>query len=150
MIHKTKKIKFNNGQDANAMLMRKLMYNFLRNSRITTTEAKAKALKTYMDRVVSKAKEKTEANKNYLLRFFNDKKTISVLFDQVGPAIAKINGGFVKIVRENRRENDGAMKVQLLWAHPVVIDWGNQPVAEEKVKKTTKKVTKGKETKEDK
>jgi large subunit ribosomal protein L17 len=150
MIHKTKKIKFKNGQDANAMLMRKLMYNFLRDSRITTTEAKAKALKTYMDRMVSKAKEKTEANKNYLLRYFNDQKIISVLFDQVGPAVSKINGGFVKTVRLNQRKNDATMMVQLLWAHPVVIDWGRskpEPIKVEKPVKKAKKVEEPKKTK---
>ncbi len=150
MIHKTKKIKFKNGQDANAMLMRKLMYNFLRDSRITTTEAKAKALKMYMDRVVSKAKEKTEANKNYLLRYFNDQKIISVLFNQVGPAVAKINGGFVKIVRKNQRENDATMMVQLLWAHPVVIDWGTSKPEPIKVEKPVKKESKVKEPKKTK
>lgn len=147
MNHKTNKIKFGLGQDANSMLMRKLMYNFLRDARITTTEAKAKALKTYLDRVVSKTKEKTEANKNYLLKYFNDKKIISVLFDQVGPAIAKINGGFVKIVRLNKRENDATMMVQVLWAHPVVIDWEDKKVAEVKTAKKSKKVTKTKESK---
>lgn len=143
MIHKTKKIKFKNGQDANTMMMRKLMYNFLRDSRITTTEARAKALKRYMDRIVSKAKEKTEANKNYLLRYFNDKKIISVLFEQVGPAMAKINGGFVKIVRQNQRQNDGSMMVQMHWAHPMVIDWGTPVQVKEETKpvKKTKKVT---------
>ncbi|HRN70973.1 MAG TPA: bL17 family ribosomal protein [Candidatus Woesebacteria bacterium] len=150
MIHKTKKIKFKNGQDSNRMIMRKLMYNFLRDSRITTTEARAKALKTYMDRVVSKAKERTESNKNYLLKFFNDQKIISVLFDQVGPAVTNINGGFVKIVRLNQRENDAAMMVQLLWAHPVVIDWGTskpEPIKVEKKPVAKKKTTKAKETK---
>ncbi len=150
MNHKKNKIKFKLGQDANGMLMRKLMYNFLRDAHITTTEAKAKALKIYIDRLVSKAKEKTEANKNYLLQFFPDKKMISVLFEQVGPAVANINGGFVKIVRMNKRENDASMMVQLLWAHPVVIDWGDQKAKNEKDSKATKKtkqVTKTKESK---
>lgn len=148
MIHKTNKVKFNNGQDANQMLMRKLAYNFLHNAGIKTTEAKAKALKTYMDRIVSKSKEKSEANKNFLMKYFDDKKTISALFDQVGPAVAKINGGFVKIVRLNQRENDGSMMVKLLWAHPVVIDWEDKK--EDKEPKVTKTKKSSKVTKETK
>jgi large subunit ribosomal protein L17 len=150
MIHKTKKIKFKDGQDANQMLMRKLVYNFLRYSRITTTEAKAKALKMYLDRIVSKTKEKTEANKNYILRYFSDKKIISVLFDQIGPAVAHINGGYVKTVRLQQRESDATMMVQLLWAHPVVVDWGDkkeEPVKEVKAEKKAPKVKEPKETK---
>lgn len=145
MIHKTKKIKFKNGQDSNSMIMRKLMYNFLRDSRITTTEARAKALKMYLERIISKAKEKTESNKNYILRYFPNKKIISVLFDQVGPAFANINGGYVKIVRLSQRENDAAMMVQLLWAHPVVVDWSEkaeESQKESKPEKPAKKVTK--------
>ncbi len=134
MIHRTKKIKFKDGKDSNSMIMRKLMYNFLRDSRITTTETRAKALKMYLERIISKAKEKTEANKNYLLRYFPDKKIISVLFDQVGPAFANVNGGYVKIVRLTQRENDAAMMVRLLWAHPAVIDWSQVEAPKTSVK----------------
>ncbi len=135
MRHQTKKIKFKDGQDSNTMIMRKLMFNFLRNAHLTTTEKKAKALKMYMDIIVAKSKEKTEANKNYMLTYLPG-KMIKVLFEQVGPAVAKINGGFIKTTRLNQRLTDGSLMVKVQWAHPVVIDWGD--------KKEVKKVTKEK------
>lgn len=131
MRHQTKKIKFKDGQDSNTMIMRKLMYNFLRSAHLTTTEKKAKALKMYMDIVVSKSKEKTEANKNFMLAYLPN-KMIKVLFEQVGPAVAKINGGFIKTTRLNQRLTDGSLMVKVQWAHPVVIDWGDK-----KIKKST-------------
>jgi large subunit ribosomal protein L17 len=134
MRHQTKKIKFHDGQDSDTSIMKKLMYNFLRFNHITTTERKAKALKMYMDRAISKTKEKTEANKNYLLSFFPNSAIIKVLFEQVGPAVAKINGGFVKTTRINQRETDGALMVKVQWAHPVVIDWGDKKAEVKKVK----------------
>ncbi len=139
MNHGTKKVKFKDGQDSNTMIMRKLMYNFLRFSHLTTTERKAKALKMYLDRILTKSKVKSEANKNYLLRYFQQKGVMDVLFEQVGPAIEKIQGGYVRIVRKNQRINDGAMMVQVRWAHPVVLDWGDKKEVTEPEKKTEKK-----------
>jgi large subunit ribosomal protein L17 len=137
MIHRTKKIKFKKGQDSNTMIMRKLMYNFLRFSHVKTTEHRAKAMKMYLERILTKAKEKTEANKNYLLRYFQQKNVMKVLFEQVGPAIAPFQGGYVKIIRLNQRMNDAAMMVELQWAHPVVLDWGDKKVVKEKDPKAT-------------
>jgi len=123
MQHRTNKFTFGSGVDANSMLMRKLMKNFINSSRIETTISRAKALKVYMDRIVSKTRVYSESNKNYLLRYFPEKKYQKVLFDQIGPAIAKISGGYVRIVRLGQRDNDGAMMARVEWAHPVVIDW---------------------------
>jgi len=92
-----------------------------------------------MDRIVSKTRVYSESNKNYLLRYFPEKKYQKVLFDQIGPAIAKISGGYVRIVRLGKRDNDGAMMARVEWAHPVVIDWEN--------KKSSKKTN---QTKKDK
>jgi len=139
MQHRSNKFTFGSGIDANSMLMRKLMKNFISSSHIETTITRAKALKVYMDRIVSKTRVYSESNKNYLLRYFPEKKYQKVLFDQIGPAIAKISGGYVRIVRLGKRDNDGAMMARVEWAHPVVIDWEN--------KKSSKKTN---QTKKDK
>jgi|GEM_PF-436032 len=159
MRHRTNKFTFGAGIDANSMMMRKLMKNFIRSSHIETTITRAKALKVYMDRIVSKTRVYSEANKNYLLRYFPEKKYQRVLFNQIGPAVAKISGGYVRIVRLGRRNNDGALMARLEWAHPVVIDWENsksmQKPAELKKskpspKKNEKKINVTKEKKEPK
>ena len=69
MRHRVKKIKFSKGKDANEMLLKKLLSNFLIQGKITTTQKKAKAVKSGIDRIVSKSKNKTQSNKNYLLSF---------------------------------------------------------------------------------
>lgn len=119
MKHRTHKYTFGQGTDANSMMMRKLMKNFIKSSHIETTITRAKALKVYMDRIVSKSRVYSESNKNFLLRYFPEKDFQRVLFTQVGPAVAKISGGYVKIVRLSHRDNDGAMMARLEWAHPV-------------------------------
>jgi len=123
MKHRSKKIKFGYGIDANRMLFRKLMLNFLQNAKLTTTLSKAKALKSSLERVISRSRVKSEANKNYLLKFFPKRVVNEVMFDQVGTAFSKLTGGYVRVIRLNERITDGAMVARVEWAHPIVVKW---------------------------
>ncbi len=133
MIHRTKKVKFHSGKDSNKMILRKLLTSFFLSSHLVTTEKKARVLKTFLDRIVAKTRVESEANKNYLLRYFPKTSFVNVLFKQVGPAIKAIEGGYVRTVRLMRRQNDATTMVRVEWAHPVVLDWG-VPAKEKKVK----------------
>ncbi len=113
-------VKFKGGYDANKMLMRKLLVNFFTNGKIVTTEAKAKALKRDVERLVEKTKEKTEANKNFLMRYITSEKVMDHLYTNVGTALKDKTGGYVRIERLHQRLNDGAQMARLVWAHPVV------------------------------
>ncbi len=131
MKHRAKNIKFSKGQDANQMMVKKLLFNFLKSSQLVITQKRGKALKTYLDRVLSKTKVRSEANKNYLLRYFSQPKVVDILFAQVGPALQGIEGGFTSLTRLNQRDSDSADMVRIQWAHPVSIDWGEKK--EEKI-----------------
>lgn len=141
MKHRVKNIKFNRGQDANQMMVKKLLYNFLKSSALVITEKRGKALKSYLDRILSKTKEQTESNKNYLLRYFPQKHFVDVLFAQVGPSIQNINGGYTSLTKLNQRDSDGAYMVKIQWAHPISINWDGSK-KEESVEKRAKKTTK--------
>ena len=150
MKHRVKNIKFNRGQDANQMMVKKLLINFLKSSKLVITEKRGKALKMYLDRVLPKTKEQTESNKNYLLRYFPQKKVVDVLFTQVGPSIKDINGGYTTLTKLTQRDSDGAYMVKIQWAHPVTINWDEpkQEKTEEKVEKKTKRSKKKEEVTE--
>jgi len=120
MLHGTKKIRFGHGKDADRMLMKKLAYNFLLAGKIVTTEAKIKALKPFIEKLVGKAKEKNEANKNYLLSFLTNKKAIKLLFDEIGPALKDKASGYMKIARLPMRSSDGSSMMKMEWAYPVI------------------------------
>lgn len=122
MRHRSNKIKFKGGKDAIDMLVRKLVVNFLSKGKITTTLTKAKVLKSVLEKLIEKSKEKKESNKNYLLRFGLNKNLLKLMFDSIGPAIKKINGGYVKIKRLGFRLSDGAMEATVEWAYPIVIE----------------------------
>jgi len=136
MKHQVKNTKFHSGVDSNQMIVRKLMKNFLRRSTVVTTHLKGKVLKMNIDRIVSKSRTFTQSNKNVLLKYFPEPEYIKVLFEQVGPAVKDIAGGYVRIIKLGIRENDGASMVRVEWAHPVVIDW--EPKSKEKSKPTVK------------
>jgi large subunit ribosomal protein L17 len=121
MRHGYKKIRFKAGKDAYQMLVRTLAINFLAHGKMETTHKRAKVIKTYIEKLVEKSKEKTEANKNCLLKAFgNDKKTIAFLFNQVGPVMKDKIGGYVRVVKLKQRLSDGSLVCRLEWVYPVV------------------------------
>ncbi len=120
MRHGVKSKTFQGGSDANKMLLRKLVVNFLAKGVLTTTETKAKVTKSLLERLVEKSKSRTEANKNYLLRKVTQPKMIEYLFNEVGPALKDIKGGYVKIIKLGYRASDGAPSAKVMWAHPIV------------------------------
>ena len=140
MKHRISKQKFGCGYDANKMLMRQLCRNFFLEQKSTTTRERAKAMQMVIEKLVSKAKTKNEANKNIILSYFGEQAIVDKLFGTVGPAFEKITGGYTKVTLLKQRQSDGAMMAQLTWAHPLI--------QEVKVKaKKTVEVTKEVETK---
>lgn len=120
MRHKVKKIKFNFGKDANKSLIRKLAINFLDKGYLQTTITRAKAVKSYIEKLITKMKTKNESNKNYLLKYLGNKKIVEDGFNRVGPALSKIQGGYVKIIKVGMRNSDGSLLAKIEWAYPVV------------------------------
>lgn len=120
MKHKVKKIKFKKGKDATEATMRKLAINFINNGRIKTTLAKAKSLKSFIDRLVFKAKEKKESTKNILLRHLGEEKAVNKLFDIVAPKFDDRSSGFVRVIKLGRRLGDGSEVGRVEWVKPII------------------------------
>lgn len=140
MRHGSHKIKVQLGIDANRMLMRKLAINFFTHGKITTTEKKARVLKSYLERLVEKTKDNTESNKNFLLRKLARPKLVETLFAQVGPVFKARIGGYVTMQKLYEREMDGTLLMRLSWSDPVVMEEresvkGKEEKKAEKVKK---------------
>lgn len=137
MKHRANKIKFKDGIDANKMLMRKLFINFVSHGHLTTTEKKAKVLKSYIEKLVEKTKKQTEADKNYLLTKVASSKIVETLFKQIGAQIENRIGGYARVEKLHARVSDGAPMAKVSWSVPMVKE---EPKAKEV--KTTKKTVK--------
>lgn len=149
MRHGFKKAKFANGQDADRMLMRKLMVNFFAKGKIATTHAKIKALRPEVEKAVTKIKKGAEADKNYLMkRLGSNYEGLKEIFKEIATQLSKVQSGYTKIIKMGMRESDGAPVAQLVWAYPVVMPSVKKAVkAEKTAKKTEKEVAKKEEVK---
>ena len=76
--------------------------------RITTTTAKAKALKTYIEPLITKSKEDSTHSRRVVFSYLKDKSAVSELFREVSPKIADRPGGYTRILRIGNRLGDNA------------------------------------------
>ncbi|EKE15143.1 MAG: 50S ribosomal protein L17 [uncultured bacterium] len=120
MRHGVKKIKFSNGIDANRALTRKLAVNFFLKGKLSTTLSRAKAIKPVIERLIEKMKVKTESNLNYLKQKLDSKEVIEMAYKDIGPTIANINGGYIRIIKLGQRESDGAETARIEWVYPII------------------------------
>lgn len=137
MRHRVKKTRLKSGTDANHMLARQLLVNFFTRGKLVTTKSKAQKLKPLIEKIVEKAKIENEPNKNYLLKKVNSTEIIKKLFKEIGPAIIKKNGGYIRLVGLEDRLSDGALRTRIEWVYPVVTI---QPEAKEVKAKPTRKI----------
>ena len=75
---------------------------------IETTLAKAKALRSYVEPLITKSKEDTTHNRRTVFSYLKQKEAVSELFRVVAPKIAERPGGYTRIVKNGFREGDGA------------------------------------------
>jgi len=78
------------------------------NKRITTTVAKAKALRKYVEPILTKSKEDTTHSRRVVFSYLNDKQTVKALFDEVSEKIASRPGGYTRIIKTGNRLGDNA------------------------------------------
>ncbi len=76
--------------------------------RITTTVAKAKALKPYLEPLVTKSKEDTTHNRRVVFSYLKDKDAVSELFRTIAPKVADRPGGYLRILHLGFRQGDAA------------------------------------------
>ncbi|MCC5928462.1 MAG: 50S ribosomal protein L17 [Cyclobacteriaceae bacterium] len=76
--------------------------------RITTTVAKAKALRKYVEPLLTKSKEDTTHNRRVVFSYLQNKESIKELFDNVSEKIAERPGGYTRIIKTSYRLGDNA------------------------------------------
>jgi large subunit ribosomal protein L17 len=79
-----------------------------RSGAITTTEAKAKALRPYAERLITKAKRGGVHQQRIVVARIHDKDVASKLFQEIGPRYEDRNGGYTRILKLGPRAGDGA------------------------------------------
>lgn len=109
---KAKKILGRNTKQRKA-LFKGLIQSLILHEEIKTTEAKAKAIRRLVEKLVTKAKAGSLHVRRQILAFFPQKRAANKLVDEIAPRFARISGGFVRIIRLGRRRGDNAMVVKM-------------------------------------
>ena len=76
--------------------------------RITTTTAKAKALRTYIEPLITKSKEDSTHSRRVIFSHLQNKTAVAELFREVSPKIAERPGGYTRILKTGNRIGDNA------------------------------------------
>ncbi len=87
-------------------LFKGLARNFYLKEKIKTTESKAKELKIFVEKYITRAKKKDLAAQRYLLRFFS-KDIVRKLIKDIAPRYKKRPGGYTRIFKLGPRKSDG-------------------------------------------
>ncbi|MFA6552074.1 MAG: 50S ribosomal protein L17 [Candidatus Paceibacterota bacterium] len=89
-------------------LIRSLAVSFFSKEKIKTTEAKAKELRPFVEKIVTKSKEKTLARERLVMSNLGSWTTVRKLFDKIGPKYKERAGGYTRITKLPRRLSDGS------------------------------------------
>jgi large subunit ribosomal protein L17 len=89
-------------------LLSNLASQLIANKRITTTLAKAKVLRTYVEPLITKAKENTTHQRRIVFSYLQDKEAIKELFDVVRLKVEGRPGGYTRIIKLGARVGDNA------------------------------------------
>ena len=89
-------------------LLANMASSLILHKRIITTEAKAKALKPYVEPLITKSKEDTTHNRRVVFSYLKDKNAVSELFRTIAPKIADRPGGYLRILHVGFRQGDAA------------------------------------------
>lgn len=91
---------------------RKILSNMaaslIQEGRVTTTAARAKLLRPYVEKMVTKARRGDLHARRLVLRKIQNNDAVTKLFDDVGPRYADRDGGYTRIVKLGPRRGDGA------------------------------------------
>jgi len=89
-------------------LMNNMACSLIEHKRIFTTLAKAKALRTFVEPIITKSKEDTTHSRRTVFASLRSKEAVSILFKDIATKVAERNGGYTRIIKTGNRQGDAA------------------------------------------
>lgn len=100
--------RFGNSGSHHALILANLTSSLFWEGRITTTVAKAKAVRPFAEKLITKARKGGLHDRREVLRTLTDIEVVTKLFDEVAPRYKERPGGYTRITRLGPRRGDGA------------------------------------------
>jgi len=106
-----RKTRFDRPSNQYRALLRSLARSLVLEEKISTTEAKAKALRPFIERLVTYAKKNTLASRRLATAKLGDDVAVKKLFSTIGPRYAERAGGYTRVVKRTTRGTNDARKL---------------------------------------
>jgi len=124
-------------------LLSNLAISLFLHKRINTTVAKAKALRVYVEPLLTKSKEDSTNSRRVVFSYLQSKEAVTTLFRDIAPKVADRPGGYTRIIKTGNRLGDNAEMCLI-----ELVDF-NTLLVNEKVAAKAKTTRRGKKKKED-
>jgi len=147
MRHKVKGRKLGRTASHRGALLNALTTSLLKYKRIKTTEAKAKEARTYVEKLLTKAKQNNLHVKRQVMSVIHDKDVVKELFGEIIPKIGERPGGYTRVIKLGNRQGDAAPLAIL-----ELVDYNdiaNKKAEEQKEKRESKAKTKAEQKSKD-
>ena len=94
--------------DHRQAMLANMSISLIMHKRITTTLAKAKALKKYVEPLITRCKEDTTNSRRVVFRYLQNKEAVTELFKVVAEKVGDRPGGYTRVIKLGSRKGDGA------------------------------------------
>ena len=108
MRHQTKRHRIGRGSSHRRATLKALSTALIEHKRIVTTQAKAKALRVYVEPLITRARDDNSHNRRQVFRHLQDKRAVTELFDEIAEKVGDRKGGYTRIVKLGQRHGDSA------------------------------------------
>lgn len=147
MRHRIKGSKLGRTASHKKATIRSLSIALLTHHRIVTTLTKAKELRRHVEPVINRSKEDTTHNRREVFSFLQDNKSVSKIFDEIGPKVADRPGGYTRIVKIGTRVGDSAEMAIIELVDYNESDSSTTGAKKKRTRRAGKSTTKASETK---
>lgn len=120
----------------------------IQEKQIRTTVAKARAVRSFVERMITFARKGDLASRRHVLKHLRHKPTVKLLFNEIGPFYANRNGGYTRIMKLGQRRGDAAPVAVIELVDRESIG-GKKSKKKSEKKAEAAKSAKGKETKKE-
>ncbi|MBR6139441.1 MAG: 50S ribosomal protein L17 [Prevotella sp.] len=94
--------------DHRKAMLANLSISLIEHKRITTTVAKAKALKKYVEPLITRCKDDSTNSRRVVFRYLQNKEAVKILFGEVAQKVGDRPGGYTRVIKVGPRQGDGA------------------------------------------
>lgn len=108
MRHRVEGRTFGREMDARRLMICNLVKSMIEHGQINTTLAKAKELRSHVERIVTYGKANTVHARRLAYSVLGDRTLVKKLFDEIAPAFQERNGGYTRVIKAGFRKGDSA------------------------------------------